>query len=177
MSNAKTQQTTVAVATNACRLHDGYYLLWTRSDIANILACSTRTVSRMLSIREIPAPIVLARMPRWRPNDIRLWIARRCPSQDHSAVLVHPFFARVARDEQEEPPSDDAAALDFDRLWARRDLAQRLQCSPRTISRLTMARLMPPPLKSRRLPRWHPSDIVAWISQGCPPMDRYQVRR
>jgi hypothetical protein len=40
-----------------------------------------------------------------------------------------------------------------------------------------MARLMPPPLKSRRLPRWHPSDIVAWISQGCPPMDRYQVRR
>jgi excisionase family DNA binding protein len=46
------------------------------SDMAQLLRVSRRTVERLLSAGRMPAPdIVIGRLPRWRAESIRGWIA------------------------------------------------------------------------------------------------------
>ncbi|QDU33026.1 Helix-turn-helix domain protein [Poriferisphaera corsica] len=49
-----------------------------------------------------------------------------------------------------------------------KDVARRLQCSPRTVYRLCDAGLMPKPIKLGQLIRWNADTIEQWIAQGCP---------
>jgi predicted DNA-binding transcriptional regulator AlpA len=173
MDRAYTQFECIAAETSSALRSNEFFLLWTRRDMTKLLACSTRTLSRMVSSHEIPAPIRFARMPRWRVRDIHMWVADGFPGQDpRSATPFSPTFA-VTR--PIVPPNGLIVVTDFDRFWTRQDLAQRLQFSPRTISRLSAAGLLPRPVKSRRFPRWRPTDIVRWIDQGCLPVDQYRV--
>ena len=71
----ETPQKVSQVSANTCTA-----LLWTRRDLAQRLAFSTRTISRMIANGSLPPPIVLNRSPRWRPVDIEGWIAMGCPN-------------------------------------------------------------------------------------------------
>ena len=45
-------------------------------DLAAILSCSRRLVERMRSAGRLPKPdIKIGKMPRWKPETIRRWIA------------------------------------------------------------------------------------------------------
>lgn len=47
-------------------------------------------------------------------------------------------------------------------------VATLLNCSKRTVYRLSDAGQMPRPLKLGALVRWRTSDISQWITDGCP---------
>ena len=48
------------------------------------------------------------------------------------------------------------------------DVARMLNCSARTVYRLTDAGKIPRPVKLNALVRWGREDIENWINQGCP---------
>lgn len=48
------------------------------------------------------------------------------------------------------------------------DVARMLNCSARTIYRLTDAGKMPQPIKLNALVRWPREVLERWISAGCP---------
>ena len=48
------------------------------------------------------------------------------------------------------------------------DVARMLNCSAKTIYRLTDAGKMPRPVKLNALVRWRRETVENWISQGCP---------
>jgi len=54
------------------------------------------------------------------------------------------------------------------RLMSVDDVAEALQCSPRTVWRMADEGLMPKPLKLRGMRRWPLSGIDKWIADGCP---------
>ncbi len=54
------------------------------------------------------------------------------------------------------------ALLDIDQV------AERLKCSTRHVSRLARSGRMPRPLKLGALVRWSPTAIDRWIANGCP---------
>lgn len=166
-----TQRECLGAETSIALVPDDSLLLWTRHNVASLLACSTRTLSRMVSAHEIPAPILFVRRPRWRPRDIELWMADGCPSQDRRDPRAKVSLTVVVAP-QSLPPIHSKASFNLDSLWTRRDIAQRLQFSPRTISRLWKGQMLPSPRKSGRSPRWRPRDIIEWIDQGCPAVDR-----
>lgn len=47
--------------------------------LAALLAVSERTLYRLKSTGELPAPVVLGGSVRWRLAEIRGWIAKGCP--------------------------------------------------------------------------------------------------
>ena len=49
------------------------------SQLADLLSVSERTLYRLKSIGQLPAPIVLGGSVRWRLTEIRDWIAQGCP--------------------------------------------------------------------------------------------------
>ena len=50
--------------------------LLSAKDVARILNCSVRTLQRLRSAGKIPRPdIRLGRMPRWKAETIKVWIA------------------------------------------------------------------------------------------------------
>ena len=49
------------------------------SQLADLLSVSERTLYRLKSIGQLPAPIVLGGSVRWRLTEIREWIAQGCP--------------------------------------------------------------------------------------------------
>jgi excisionase family DNA binding protein len=49
-----------------------------------------------------------------------------------------------------------------------RAVAALLQCSPRHVYRLSDAGKMPRPRKLGALVRWSRSELMDWISRGCP---------
>lgn len=51
-----------------------------------------------------------------------------------------------------------------------RGVAKLMDCSVRTIYRLSDSGHMPPPLKVGRLVRFRRSDIEPWIADGCRPV-------
>jgi excisionase family DNA binding protein len=55
------------------------------------------------------------------------------------------------------------------------DVARRLNCSARTIYRLTDAGKMPRPVKLNALVRWRRETIENWINQGCPRAKEMEV--
>ena len=53
-------------------------------------------------------------------------------------------------------------------LLSVQSVAERLNCSPRSVRRLSDAGRMPRPLRVGSLIRWRASDVDAWIAEGCP---------
>jgi predicted DNA-binding transcriptional regulator AlpA len=49
-----------------------------------------------------------------------------------------------------------------------RDIAARLGCSTKHITRLRAAGAMPRPLEIGALLRWDPNVVEDWIKRGCP---------
>ena len=50
--------------------------LWTPKDVASYLRVSVRMLERMRSTGAMPPPdVFLGRLPRYRPNTIRAWLA------------------------------------------------------------------------------------------------------
>jgi excisionase family DNA binding protein len=66
------------------------------------------------------------------------------------------LLARPARD-------DLAALLDV------RDVAARLNCSPRHVYRMADGGQMPAPVRLGALVRWRRQDLDAWLAGGCRP--------
>ena len=58
-----------------------------------------------------------------------------------------------------------------------RDVARMLNCSTRTVYRLTGSGRMPRPVKLGVLVRWPRVAIDEWMSQGCPRAGREEVVR
>jgi len=57
-------------------------LLLKKSELAAALNLSVRTLCRKLAKGEIPAPVLVGGLPRWRREEIVDWIAAGCPSRD-----------------------------------------------------------------------------------------------
>ena len=57
--------------------------LLTADEVAAALGVSRRTVWRMLSKQEMPAPIKFRGNTRWQACVIRDWIANGCPSHNN----------------------------------------------------------------------------------------------
>ena len=62
---------------------------------------------------------------------------------------------------------EKAESVDDARLTVH-DVARMLNCSARTIYRLTDAGRMPGPVKLGALVRWPREQVEAWIADGCP---------
>lgn len=61
-------------------------ILW-KSDLCAMLAVSIRTLNRMLSAGEIPAPDRRLRgRPAWVAETIREWAARGCPAIERNSI-------------------------------------------------------------------------------------------
>ena len=65
--------------------------------------------------------------------------------------------------------SDSAHLLDV------RAVAKFFGCSARHVYRLVDDGRMPPPLRIGHLVRWPPAVIRAWVSAGCPPVQKPNV--
>ena len=53
-------------------------------------------------------------------------------------------------------------------LLSRKEVAQLLGCSVRTIEYRTAARRMPQPIMCWNQLRWRLTDLQEWVEQGCP---------
>lgn len=49
-------------------------------DVAALLAVSTRTIRRMADGGQMPRPVKLGSLVRWRRSDVDEWLAAGCPS-------------------------------------------------------------------------------------------------
>jgi excisionase family DNA binding protein len=50
--------------------------------VAKLLSCSTRTVRRMADSGQMPRPVKIASLARWRRVDVERWLADGCPRCD-----------------------------------------------------------------------------------------------
>ena len=57
-----------------------------------------------------------------------------------------------------------------------RDVARMLNCSARTVYRLTDSGRMPRPVKLGAMVRWQREAIESWIGRGCPNTYEMEVR-
>jgi excisionase family DNA binding protein len=55
-------------------------LLITAEELAHLINVSKRTLWRLRSAGDLPAPVRLGSTVRWRVEEIRAWIAQGCPS-------------------------------------------------------------------------------------------------
>jgi excisionase family DNA binding protein len=55
-------------------------LLLTKAELADLLRCSGRTLYRQLQAGELPPPVRIGRLLRWRRPDIEQWIDAGCPA-------------------------------------------------------------------------------------------------
>jgi excisionase family DNA binding protein len=69
---------------------------------------------------------------------------------------------RTSEDMTAEVEGRQPALLDV------KEVAQLLNCSPRTVRRLADSGRMPAPLRLGRLTRWNPRALRSWIIDGCP---------
>ena len=58
--------------------------LLTVQAIAALMACSPRTVHRLVDARRIPPPVRLGRMVRWPREPFEQWIASGCPLPENT---------------------------------------------------------------------------------------------
>jgi excisionase family DNA binding protein len=56
------------------------------------------------------------------------------------------------------------------------DIAKKLNCSTRTVYRLTDRGFVPPPIRLGRLVRWSPEAIDRWLAMGCPKPEKPSTR-
>lgn len=50
--------------------------------VAEICACSVRTVRRLSDAGKMPSPIKLGALVRWRARELESWIAAGCPPRE-----------------------------------------------------------------------------------------------
>ena len=60
--------------------------LLTREDLAEYLKVSPRQVDAMR--HELPAPIRVGRLPRWRASDIAEWVRQQCDSASETRAVA-----------------------------------------------------------------------------------------
>jgi excisionase family DNA binding protein len=53
--------------------------LLTASDVAGIIGCSSRSITRMVDAGLIPEPVRLGKLARWPRQQFEQWIAAGCP--------------------------------------------------------------------------------------------------
>lgn len=53
--------------------------------VGELLSCHSRTVKRMSERGEMPAPIKIASLLRWRKSEIEEWVKSGCPRCDRRA--------------------------------------------------------------------------------------------
>jgi excisionase family DNA binding protein len=53
--------------------------LLTINEVASLLQCSTRSVYSLLKRGEIPRPLKVGGLTRWRIRALRWWMAQGCP--------------------------------------------------------------------------------------------------
>ena len=58
-----------------------------------------------------------------------------------------------------------------------RQVAEVLNCSPRTVRRLGDCGRIPPPVKIGGMVRWPRGTIEKWCAEGCPALTRRRKRR
>ena len=58
-----------------------------------------------------------------------------------------------------------------------RQVAEILNCSVRTVWRLSDAGRIPPPVRLGGLVRWQPRAIDKWLAEGCPTLPARRKRR
>lgn len=63
------------------------------------------------------------------------------------------------------------------RLLTKRDFADILKVTPRTIDRLRAAGELPEPIGGPGHPRWELQEVVEWIRAGRPPAYRWEMMR
>ena len=56
-------------------------MLLKTTDVAERLSVSPRTVARLASSGQIPAPVKIGGSVRWRATDIQAWIELGCPDR------------------------------------------------------------------------------------------------
>lgn len=64
------------------RATSGPAVMLTAADVATLLACSTKTVYRMVDRGAIPRPIRLGGLLRWRRAQFEQWLADGCPPRN-----------------------------------------------------------------------------------------------
>lgn len=57
-------------------------MLLAAADVAQLLAASIKTVRRLDLSGQIPRPVRLGRLVRWRRDEILAWIEASCPDRD-----------------------------------------------------------------------------------------------
>ena len=77
--------------------------LLTATDIANLLQGTVIAVDRLLENRDMPAPIKVAGLIRWKQSDITRWINRGCPTQEK---IMEDIMRDNALKAAEQPLSD-----------------------------------------------------------------------
>lgn len=55
-------------------------LLMTARELATLLRVSTRTLWRLRSAGALPQPVRFGGTVRWRHDEVRAWIAAKCPT-------------------------------------------------------------------------------------------------
>ncbi len=58
-------------------------VLFTASELAQVLGTSTRTIWRLLAAGKIPKPVRLGSRPRWPADELREWIKAGMPEAEH----------------------------------------------------------------------------------------------
>lgn len=51
-------------------------------EVACMLAISTRTLWRLVSVHKFPAPIRVGSSTRWRATDVEAWVHAGCPTAE-----------------------------------------------------------------------------------------------
>ena len=59
-------------------------VMLTAADVADMLACSTKTIYRLVDRGAIPHPVRLGGMLRWHRPRLEQWIADGCPGDPSS---------------------------------------------------------------------------------------------
>lgn len=59
-------------------------LLLTADAVAKLLAISKRSLWRLVSTGRILRPIRIGKMVRWNVEELKQWIARKCPIENDS---------------------------------------------------------------------------------------------
>ena len=58
--------------------------------VADMVGCSARTLRRMVADRQLPKPVELGRLRRWRESEIRAWLDGTPGPDSHSEATEVP---------------------------------------------------------------------------------------
>jgi predicted DNA-binding transcriptional regulator AlpA len=62
--------------------------------LARMLSCSVRHLRRLDALGDLPAPLRLGKLVRWRADEVRDWIAAGCPDRARWQALTRASAGR-----------------------------------------------------------------------------------